>query len=529
MKLKIRGVFAPKVLIPVIALAGIGFGTATVINLLNRHGEAAIKLIPADAAFAVSFDNSPSAAQVPLFNEIKQAMDESGLNNMIDEGLASADGGKGVLNRLRTTLRGSFAIGVWGDLKGSEPEAVLCLSLSNPSEAENIVQNFGKKFESNGISIYRGDDKGMVAFYKDYALISNSERAIARVVSVGNGESASLYDQQSFQDARKSLPEDATFMTFVNCHAIVEKDADAKKGFEALGLNQNGWLACGITLRPEGIHIDGTMPNGLDENSVVGMMRSMGALKFSSLSQFPAGAIGVAGLSNPSKILEMIRNAVQSQREKSADMEKGIAEFERQSQLSFENDMLPALRGEVNVAMYKIDNQKDPGVVISLDDSNGGTATTTMQKLIAKVNSGAYDKEGHAPRMTETQVGAYKVYTPNDNAKAAIAIGDNEVIFVSDNTLLLRMQSGEKLTSDKAFANVQRESESRMSLTIDLEKIIDLMNAEGKTQDVDLRQLITQPELTASWSVVGDTARFQMLLPLDIPSVIRTVGKQIKK
>ena len=299
MKLKIRGVFAPKVLIPVIALAGIGFGTATVINLLNRHGEAAIKLIPADAAIAVSFDNSQSAAQVPLFNEIKQAMHDSGLNKMIDEQLASADGGKGVLNRLRTTLRGSFAIGVWGDLKGSEPEAVLCLALSNPSEAENIVQNYGKKTESNGITIYKGDDQGLVAFYKDYALISNSERAIARVVSVGKGESESLYDQQSFQDARSSLPDDATFMTFVNCRAIVEKDPDAKKGFEALGLNQNGWLAYGITLRTEGIQIDGTMPNGLDEKSIVGVMRSMGSLKYNSLSQFPSGAIGVAGLSNP--------------------------------------------------------------------------------------------------------------------------------------------------------------------------------------------------------------------------------------
>ncbi len=528
MKLKIRGVLTPKVLIPVIALAGIGFGTATVINLLNRKGEAAIKLIPADAAIAVSFDNTPSAAQVPLFTEIKQAMEDSGLNQMIEDGLTAADGGKGVLNRLRSTLQGSFALGVWGDLNGSEPEAVLCLSLNDPGQAENIVQNFGKRIESNGIPIYKGEDKGLVAFYKEYALISNSERAIARVVSVGNGESQSLYEQQSFKDARASLPEDATFMTFVNCKAIVEKDKDAKQGFEALGLNQNGWLAYGVTMRPDGIHIDGTMPNGLDENSIVGMLRSMGPLKFNSISQFPSGAIGVMGLSNPSKILEMVRNAVNSKPEEAKAMEEGIAQFEKESQLSIENDILPALRGEINVALYKVDGAKDPSVILSLDESNGGTAVATLQKVINKVNSGAYDNNGNTPRFVESQNGPFKVYTPNGGEKVIFAIGNDEVFIVSDLSLINKLQSGERLSSDGAFANLQSNKDSLMSLTIDLEKVIDLINAEGKPQDVDLRQLITQPKMTASWSVVGDTARFEMLLPIDIPSVIRTVGKQIK-
>lgn len=108
MNKRMMGIFSPKIAIGLAAFASLGIGTVAVYKMLERTGESAIRMIPADAALIVSLDTSPSPSQVRLYNEISLAMKDSGMNDFIDNMLAQADGGQGALKTLRSHVKGQF-------------------------------------------------------------------------------------------------------------------------------------------------------------------------------------------------------------------------------------------------------------------------------------------------------------------------------------------------------------------------------------------------------------------------------------
>ncbi len=527
-----RGVFAPKGLIPVAAVAVAAVGGVAVLQLLARSGEAAVRMIPADAVVAVTFDTAPSPAQVPLFNRIKSAFEDSGLEDLVDGGLFGMDE-SGVLSEIRSHIKGSFAAGLWGDLKGGQPDVIIALALNDPSGAERLVARYAKPRNADGMRYYTvPDEKMLITFHRGYALLSNRVEAAQKALRTAEGVEPNLYDQPAFQAARASLPADANLMVFVNGAAIAESDPEARDGFKALGIDENGWLALGVTLREEGIQVDATLP-AAGQGLTAAMGRTQ-PLTFASLERFPEGAVGAAGLSGPARFIEVILDIVRAS-EGTEEMDSGIAELEAKTGLSFEKDFLPALRGEIVGALYPpITPGGDPTVILALDNSSGGRATEVALDLFEKLNAGLFDSPEEQPRLIETRMGDLRVFRPthqDDGQQIALAVSAEQVMLISDPGLLMRIAegpSGTNLLETEGFADLGYNSEARLQLQIDMERFIGALEEAGEApEDFDLRQILAGRELTATWTYDGAAARFRLLIPIDIPELIMVAGAKI--
>lgn len=535
MKNRLRGAFAPKIVIPVIAAGAIGLGTVGILTLMSRKGEAAINMIPADAIFAMSFDNTPSAEQVPLFNEIKNAMEDSGLNQMIDDALRQLDPKNNSLEKIRNEIKGSFAVGVWGDVVGGAPDVMLAITLNNPTSAENLIAAWAQPKNDDGLRYYVSPEGEMIlTFYKEYAIMASSVQAAKRAIATGDGKEQSLYAQPSFQAARDSLPSDASLMVFVNGAAIAEADPETKKMFSAMGVDASGWAAYGVSLRREGIQIDSYSPCTSRDSEFAEAVDAMTPLNYKSLERFPAGALGVAGISSPASVVEMIRSALDGIADAKSEIERGISEMEQKTGFSFAEDLLPAFRGELFMALYP-GSQNEPGVIIGLDNSNGANVTEFAARVIEKINMGAFDEGDEKPRLQESQVGDLKVYRAVQQAEEGwLAIGQDQIFLVSKKDLLEAVANpqSKNLSNDEGVRSVTRGEPAQFKLSVDLERVLDevLKAVDTKPEDVQMfRQCLAGRELTLSWSYDGKVGKMRMLIPIDIPQLIRTAGQKARE
>jgi hypothetical protein len=533
--IRARGVFAPKILIPLLAAGAVGVGTVGVMSLLARRGEAAISMIPADAMIAFSFDNAPSPAQVGLFNEIRGAMDDSGLNDFVNDFLQGLDPQNGSFRKLREHIKGSFAGGVWGDLDSQKPDVVIAIALDDARGAEALISKWARPQTADGMTYYTAPDKGaemILTFYGDYGVMASNVGAAQKAIRVARGLEPNLYEEASFKQARRSLPDDASFMMFVNGRAVARADENTRRIYESMGVHPEGWVACGVTLRREGIHIDSYEPAGA-YGEVREALRSMRPLNYASLEHYPKGAIGVLGISSPSAYLKIMKKAFMTMPDIGPDLRKGLAEMEKETGTSVDSDWLPALRGEIYAALYPpVAGEKEPGFIISIDDSNGGTATKLFRKLVAKVNGGEFDKKGEAVRLVESQMGELSVFTPNkDNENGGgVAVVDRQVMLFSNKGVAAQIANPSgSLPDSEGLSDFTQGEPAQMRFHIDVQALFDMLERMGEMpKDVDLRQIVSGRQLTATGYFDGTSSRAHVLIPLNIPELIRVMGKQAK-
>ncbi|MGI8923521.1 MAG: DUF3352 domain-containing protein [Fimbriimonadales bacterium] len=532
MKIRMRGVFAPKILIPLLAVGAVGVGTVGVISLLARSGEAATGMIPADAVVAVTFDNTPSASQVRLFNEIKAAMQDSGMSDYVDDFLNELDPKTGAFKQLRSHVRGSFAMGLWGAIQSEKPDMMVAVALIDPAGAETIVSKLAPLTVEAGLKVYKPKEAPMViSFHEDYAIFATSAATAGRAISVAKGESPNLKDDPEFHRAREALPSDASLMYFINGQAIAKADPKIKRLYASMGVTEYGWMAGGVTLRDEGVQIDGFQP--MQAHGEFGkIMSTMKPLGYSSLGRLPAGAIGIAGLSNPGGLVEMFEKVTSAMPEDAPEMQKGIAEMEKETGTSFEKDWMPALRGEVYVALYPPSGDaKEPGVIVSVDNGNGGTATALVKKLIEKANAGEFDSREKV-RFTEEQRGDISVYIPSNGQDQAFlgVSGEQAMLFTQPQLLEKATRPSSSLPDSEGLKTFTQDDPSQFQLQLDLYGLVDMLTRMGQApKDMDLKQVLSSRSLTITAKWDGAASRMQMLIPIDIPELIRVIGKEAKK
>lgn len=519
------GIFSQKLAIGIAAFAGLGIGTIAVYRLLERSGESAIRMIPADAALVISLDTSPSPSQVRLYNEISMSMKDSGINDFVDEILNQVDGGQGSLKAIRDQVKGSFAAGVWGDLSGNSPDWVTAVALSNPGKAETLVAGAAgiRATNEKGRMFYSAKDApALITFFGDYALISNRPESAFRAISVANGDAKSVYMSNAFQEARASLPNDAGLMVFLNGKSLAELDEHARQGFRAMGVDENGWFALGGTLREEGILIHCSAPSG--SGGAPAAMRQMSALTFAALEAYPSGAIGVAGVSSPAGWYNVIRQAVKTQPDGIAELEKEIQKIEQEIGLSLDRDILPGLRGEVNMAFYAPkDGGDEPRFLLTIDNQHGGQATTLAKKVISQMRAG---KMG-GPTITETAEGDWTYYAVAGE-DAHLAVGKDMVILSSDQPLLNQVasRSGKSLLYSDAFRNLADSGNAKFRIQVDAQQLVKVIEEEGGDSQM-LSQALTGRPLSMSWTADSSSCRAEIMIPVNVPELIRMGGKML--
>ena len=81
--------------------------------LMQRPGEMAVRLIPADALLVVTLDTTPSKEQLGVFNRIHQALVREGLETKVDEALGELVDKSPIARDLRPHIRTSMAFAMF--------------------------------------------------------------------------------------------------------------------------------------------------------------------------------------------------------------------------------------------------------------------------------------------------------------------------------------------------------------------------------------------------------------------------------
>ncbi|MEO7454372.1 MAG: DUF3352 domain-containing protein, partial [Fimbriimonadales bacterium] len=514
MKRSIRGVFTPKILIPLLAIGAVGFGAVGVMSLLERRGEAAISMIPSDAALAISFDNTPSPSQVMLFKEISNAMEDGGVNRFVDEMMDDMEVPPQV-RAIKENLKGSFAVGLWGDIAGGEPDMVFAAALNSTASAENVLRDHAKKISGLGVPAYEVDGEVIIAFYEDYALVSNSQENLRRAIDAGEGKIQSLDEIAAFKSARESLPSDASFMLFVNGEAIAKADEDTRKMYEAMGIVKAGWAAVSATVIDTGIQID-MYQDMRGAGQLVAEYEAIPELTYTSANRLPAGAIGVLAVSDAGRMVGAVIESV-SASVLGADFEEGFGEMEKETGLNLEKDILPALAGETYMALYPPkDGKDDPTFVLMFDEQNGGKPEAAARKIIAS-------EKGFTSKMLgDAEVFSMKVDEP------VIAILPDQVVITND-LAIISEQPANALTSTGSLAKFDEGTPAKFKLQIDLRQLVAMAREFGGDDVPDIEQALSQDSLECSWTVENGVSKGRALIPLKLPELIRIAGQEMKK
>lgn len=168
--------------------------------------------------------------------------------------------------------------------------------------------------------------------------------------------------------------------------------AKAGEFSKSSGINVNPfasmrWLAFGVTLRDEGIALSYQVP--MDANTVPGLtnLGQIAPLDPQILKKLPAGAYSVMAYSQPGTYWNFAQDMVANDPDTKKKMDEGVAEFEKQTGISVPNDILPALKGRLTLALYPDARGTEYGVdgVFIADDANGANPAALAEKLRALV------------------------------------------------------------------------------------------------------------------------------------------------
>ncbi|MCL6624743.1 MAG: DUF3352 domain-containing protein, partial [Fimbriimonadales bacterium] len=338
-----------------------------------------------------------------------------------------------------------------------------------------------------------------------------------------------VYDDVNFQAARWVLPSDATLMVFLNGRMLAEGDPESVKGLQALGIHREGWFSLGITLREEGVVIDGALP-ALKEG-LAQALREAGALNFEGMANFPRGAVALFGVSNPARFFEFALELARLDPKSEKDAEKGIRDLETETGMSFEREWLPAFRGEFLGALYPPrEAGGNPQFVLGLDNQHNGKATEFAVKFFEKANAGQFDKEGKQPRFTSEVQSGWTVFRPTDQSQIAFAVSDQQVLMVTDPVLLDGVvrgnPGGNLLRSSQVLEAVQENP--LFHLRLDTQQILNTLEQSGSLpSELNLRSVLTREDLTVTLSMDSQFVRLHVVIPVDIAESIRTIMRAV--
>lgn len=532
-----KPVVALALLLPVVA------GGVLAFNLFfNRPGESAIRLIPESAMMVVTLDTTPSAEQVPTFTRILNAVKREGLEAELDKALTSALDKSPLAAELRPELSRSFALAML-----SKEDTVVLLAVKDPKKAVGILAKHTTKSTEAGLEVYKSDKTpGAAALIGPYLVFAKNAASLAQVESVRQGKTAPLEKNADYQQARASLPKDANLMVFVSPQALKELAKESKQ-VNLQAMEATRYLTFGMTVRENGLELVGQVPTALAPDSPLRGLGQVVALDPGVLKKLPPGALGVFAFSQPGKLWEPVTGAALTadQRE---EMQSDLAKMESDLGLSVQKDLVPALGGNLVVAVYPdaVQPTRSVDLVAFVDDANGSDPAAVANRLRAFLAK-------HEVQLQEQERGDLKMITaakPISGKSVCYTQSGNAVLFASTPDLLesafrtysqAESASDSSLLSTPSFSGMQSEvvPGAQTMLMVDVRRVLETLQPEieksmGGDRDLkfeDLLGLFGSPNsgLVASGKYDGQSGQFQLHVPLDYDRLIHLVGVGARK
>lgn len=527
--------------------AVVGAGAVGYKVLFDRPGELAIGFLPADAQAIITVDLSPSPAQAQTFKAIGDALEQEGLLDELERGIAEAAAQNELVRELRPHIKTSFAVGVWGIEEGKEPKyAALLISIGNPGAVSSSLAKHLRGYKLEGEQAYVIDKNATAAVLANYLVIAPNEESVRRVIAVHAGKSPSAADLAPYQEARKALPDDANAMLFVSNSLLREAGKEAER--ELKGANpfrHSGWFAAGLTVRNEGLLCSVRAPFSADEVKEMQPLAKVPALSLDSLGLLPRGAYGLAALSQPAAIYDVIRNFALAKPESKREMEDGLTKLRSETGFDLEQDVVPAFRGEFTVALYpsRVPGNDDPEALLVADSANGADPVSFVEKFRSAINSGRFDKAGPKARFSSQPYGSTTIQLldvsgdPNAKGKTPCYAVIGKTVVASTSLALLKQvvdTQGNEATTLRSDPRFKRMADrglkaSGFTLMADLPALAQDAAGNGGGPDWDWHKLFGDDGLTFSASYDGKKATAEMFVPLDWVELVHRIGAEAKK
>lgn len=372
-------------------LAAVGGGFAAYHYYFNRPGEAAIRLIPSDAMLVVTLDTSPSPQQVPVFQRIHDALQREKLDTQADQLMTTAFDNSTAGKEIRPMVRNDFAFALWqpaGSAPADSPMFAALIALKDSSKVTDILARHGTQGRQDGLNYYaltKPDVKAAVI--GDYLALSDKPLFLARIDSVRRGETGSVAQSADYRAARAALPSDANLMVFISPRGM----ALMQEQSHSVGVNSpfrnTRWTAIGVTVRDKGLETVWQVPMSAQGTPGAQSLAQIAPLDEEMLHHLPAGAYGVMALSQIGQYWNWIAQTIGSDPSTQKKLNDGLAEFEKQTGLSVQQDLVNGLNGTSLGAAYP-NPQNAHGVpdgLLVLEASNGADPAAMMAKVRAYV------------------------------------------------------------------------------------------------------------------------------------------------
>lgn len=365
-----------------VKIALLGFVAAGVLGytgyrlIFTRSGEAAIVLIPADASCVVTLDTHPSEGQLAAFSKLSKALQREGVDHALEGQVNDAIGKAGIAKDVRQYLTHNMASAWWLGSNGMQGHAVGLFSISDGNAVSRILSS-GTSVPGAGIPAYSFGRTDMIcAVVGDYLAIASDADTIRRVEETRRG-APSVASLAEYKDARSALPPDANLMFFTS----------PSRFGELLGKHQpmgSSWIAFGASLRDGGIQFDYRGPVDRKAFPEIDTLSNLPALDHNLLKNLPANAYGLIAISSLDRFARTSESSAGRFMGRDA-VNKNEGEFQKETGLSIDNDILPAFKGDVVLAFYPdaTGSTKSADAVLMVDNSNGATPEQLAEKVRA--------------------------------------------------------------------------------------------------------------------------------------------------
>jgi hypothetical protein len=553
-----------------------------------RPGEAAVQLVPQNALMVMTVDLVPSAGQIPLFRRIGEAIKNEGLQEKIDgavtEGLEKSPVGREIRPYVATSLALAM-IDPSPQPHFEKAQHVILLKVNNHGKVSELLAKYGAQGTRSGLTYYGfKKDNFSAALIGEYLVLSPAVDLLVLVSRTHAGQVNSVAYLHEYQLARSELPEDANMMLFLSPTALATLDQESKQ----LGVNplrQSQWMAVSATLRDQGVMFHYRLP--MDSKRLQGLraMASIAPIDEAQYSRLPSGAYGLFAISQPSKYWSYVEDAVDSEGGARQELDKGLAEFEKETGISVPRDILPALNGTLWMAVYP-DPGKPDGVqgLMIIDDTNGADPVQLAEKIKAMTERMTADKGKPGVRFTSQQRDGATIWrldeqsrkeltsdlkeafggrskqlaSPKGGPKVQISVNEEEdatityaqvgkaILIASSPAMLERavavyQGNGPSLAQDAAFTNMRQNAlpGSQSVLMVNLGSILERLRPtmEKATKDGELPfrpdefiRLFGGPDngLIASGKYDGRIATGTFFLPLNYETVVHMLAEGSK-
>ncbi|MDX1933165.1 MAG: DUF3352 domain-containing protein [Capsulimonadales bacterium] len=378
----------------------------------RRPGERTLLLFaPPQTALAISLDPQPgSFDQAEAFRRIASALEREGLNRRIESSLNRAADSVPVLRDLMPSLTGAGGVLIWD--KPGQPDApnlVIVVRVRRESDAITVLKRHAIRTDDrDGPSMYflnlspsgsdspfRGD---IAAVVTDGYLLLSEPSSLQVVRNVHRAQRTSLAADPAFVRLRGKLPADANLLCYVSPDLIrrAQRQSGPPDETTVRLLSQVQPACFSATLRKDGIVFDSVTGGDAD---ALRPMAGIAPIKPEAALRIPPGSLGLVVMAQPGKCLAVFEEAVRrSGGESLRSWERSVAEFERQTQLSLDRDVLRALSGHLTVAAYPGSHPDSVDLLAVLDNSHGANPARLADRLADSIT--AHDARLTFPRRT---------------------------------------------------------------------------------------------------------------------------------